>query len=331
MGEQLRERAVVGGGLMGHGIAQVLAWVPGIVRLYDVSSDMLDTAMARIADSLAMIVRKGLVTESDSRKALARIRPTTDLAAAVSSASFVIEAAPEDLALKRQLFADLERLAPPDAILATNTSSLSIAQVSALVERRQRVVGSHFFLPAQIMPLVEVARGESTSDETMSHAVDLWRACGKVPIRVEVDIPGYVANRLQGALAREAINLWARDVASAADIDAAVRLGFGLRFLTTGPLKQRDLGGLDLHVAIADTLWPDLDRRTDASPRVRAKVERGETGLKSGRGFYDWTGQDPEHVRRAIEEDLVSTIAALGIWPGGSPSVGEDDGPRLLA
>ncbi|MDP6107833.1 MAG: 3-hydroxyacyl-CoA dehydrogenase NAD-binding domain-containing protein [Candidatus Brocadiia bacterium] len=324
MGEQPRPRAVVGAGLMGHGIAQVLARLPGAVRLYDVSGDTLDSAMARIGDSLAMLVRRGLVTEADSRDALARIAPTTDLAAAVASASFVIEAAPEDLELKRRLFAEVERLAPADAVLATNTSSLSIAQVSALVEGRQRVVGSHFFLPAQIVPLVEVARGEATSDETMSRTVDLWRACGKAPIRVEVDIPGYVANRLQGALVREAISLWGRDIASAADIDAAVRVGFGLRFLQTGPLAQRDIGGLDLHLAVSQGIWPDLDQRTETHPRVRSKVERGELGLKSGRGFHDWAGRDPDEVRRALDEALVSMMAALGIWPTGSRAEGDD-------
>jgi 3-hydroxybutyryl-CoA dehydrogenase len=309
---------------MGQGIAQVLARLPGTVWLYDVSTSALDTALGRIGDSLAMLVRKELIADADSQQIFERVSPTTDLAAAVSSASFVIEAVPEDLELKRRVFAELEGMVTDDTILATNTSSLSMAQISAHLERRDRVVGSHFFLPAQIVPLVEVARSDWTSDETMSQTVDLWRACGKTPIRVEADIPGYIANRLQGALVREAVSLWARDIASAADIDTAVRLGFGLRFLNAGPLKQRDIGGLDLHVAVSQGMWHDLDQRTETHPRVRSKVERGELGLKSGRGFYDWAGQDPDEVRLAQDEALVSKMAALGIWPSGSRTDHED-------
>ena len=152
----------------------------------------------------------------------------------------------------------------------------------------------------------------------MTRTMDIWRACGKVPIRVEADIPGYVANRIQAAIVREAVNLWSQNVASASDIDTAVRLGFGLRYLHTGPLKQRDIGGLDLHVTIADTMWKDLDNRGDANPKVRSKVDNGEIGLKSGRGFYDWTEKDPEEVLRSLDESLASTMSILGIWPTGA-------------
>ena len=308
------DRAVAGAGLMGHGIAQVLAMRPGTVWLYDVSSEALDRALDLIRDELAMLVRHGLMNEKAHGDALGRIRPTTDLAAAVESAWFVIEAAPEDLVLKQALFADLERLAPADAILATNSSSLSIGQTSARVGRGERVVGSHLFLPAQIMPLVEVSRGPSTSDETMERTAALWKACGKAPIRVERDIPGYVANRMQAAMIREAISLLAQGVASAADIDAAARLGFGLRLLVSGPVEQRDIGGIDLHVAIARQLWPHLDRATGPHQHALGKVERGELGLKTGRGFYDWTGQDPDAVRRARNEALADIVASLGLW-----------------
>ena len=311
-----RSRAVIGAGLMGHGIAQVLAARPGTVWLYDVSTSALDRALDRLRESLAMLVRNSLIAEAETDTVMGRIRPTTDLSQAVQSAWFAIEAAPEDAELKRGLFADLERLAPDDAILATNSSSLTIGQVSTGVANGERLVGSHFFLPPQLMPLVEVSRGPATSDETMSTTVDLWRACGKVPISVEQDIPGYIANRMQGALVREAVSLLQRGVATAADIDTAARLGFGVRMMVSGPLEQRDLGGLDLHLRIAKALWPDLDRSTGPFPVALEKVERGELGLDAGRGFHDWTGQDPESIRQERNEALLTMVTRLGLGPG---------------
>ena len=201
--------------MMGHGIAQVLAFSPGPVTLYDVSEQALERAIGRIEESLALLVRKGLVSEERRGTSLGRISTTTDLAEAVESAGFVIEAAPEDLALKQGLFSDMDRLAPADAILATNSSSLPLGKIASGVKRGERVVGSHFFMPAQLIPLVEVSRGESTTDETVERTVRMWEACGKTPIRVNRDIPGYVANRLQAALVREAVALWSSGVASA--------------------------------------------------------------------------------------------------------------------
>ena len=170
-------------------------------------------------------------------------------------------------------------------------------------------------MPAQLIPLVEVSRGESTSDETVERTVRMWEACGKSPIRVNRDIPGYVANRLQAALVREAVALWSGGVASAGDIDTAVRMGFGLRAMVTGPMRQRDLAGIDLHLAIQRELWPEIDRSVEPNPEVASMVERGELGLKTGRGYFDWSGQDPEQVLRAQNEALVDMMAATGVWP----------------
>lgn len=302
-------RAVIGPGLMGHGIALVMAKVPGDVWLCGESDAVLAVAMTRIDQSLQQLSRYDLVQDTDA--IAARICPTTDLAQAVESACFVVEAVPEDLALKQLLFADIERLAPADAILATNSSGLPIAQSAALVENKARVVGSHFFLPAQIIPLVEVSRGTETSDETMQWTYDHWRACGKEPIRIEKDLPGYVANRMQGALVREATHLLAEGVANAEDIDKAVRVGFGLRYLVSGPLEQRDLGGLDLHVALAGELWPHLDASAGPFPMVKEMVSRGELGLKAGKGFFDWSGLDEDEVRIEKYEALLKLMASM--------------------
>ena len=304
-------RAVIGPGLMGHGIALVLAKRPGDVWLYGISDETLKTGVERIKQSLEQLRRYGLVAGAD--EILARIRPTTDLAQAVAKARLVVEAVPEDLALKQALFAELERLAPEDAILATNSSGLPIAESAAKINSGWRVVGSHFFLPAQIIPLVEVSRGPETSDAVMQWTCDHWRACGKEPVRIEKDLPGYIANRMQGALVREATHLLAEGAASAEDIDKAVRMGFGLRYLVSGPLEQRDLGGLDLHAALAGELWPHLDRSTGPFPFVKEMVARGELGLKTGKGFYDWSGADENEVRDEKYEALLKLMAQLGL------------------
>lgn len=305
--------AVVGAGLMGHGITQVLASTPGTVMLYDVSPDALDLALRRIRQSLDSLEKYDLVDLMEADSCVNRIRPTTDLKEAVATAEFVIEASPEDLELKKDLFTDLERLVQPTTILASNTSGLPIKDITSHLDHQERVVGSHFFLPAQIVPLVEVSRGPRTSDETMDSTMTIWYSCGKRPIRIERDVPGYVANRLQSALVREATHLLSEGVASAEDIDMAVQMSFGLRYLVSGPLEQRDLGGLDLNVALSREMWPHLNTSPGPLPCVVDKVERGELGLKSGKGFFDWGDQDPETVRRDRTERLIQVMSKLGM------------------
>ncbi len=309
--EPIIHRAVIGAGLMGHGIAQVLATVPGTVWLYDISVSALDEALTRIDNALTMLVRHGLTDESNSNDILGRINVTTDLATAVEEAIFVVEAVPENLELKQSIFSDIGKIVNADTVLATNSSSFQIGQIASLVENAERVVGSHFFLPAQIIPLVEVSRGSFTSEETMIRTVELWKSCGKEPIRVERDIPGYVANRLQAALTREAVSLVARGVASAEDIDTAVRRSIGLRSVVSGPLEQRDIAGLDLHVDISRQLWPDLDQSQEPHQYVLNKLKEGDLGLKTGCGFYDWTGKDPEVVRSTKNDVLLSLVSYL--------------------
>ena len=309
--EPIIHRAVIGAGLMGHGIAQVLATVPGVVWLYDISVSALDEALARIDSALTMLVKHELTDESNSKDILGRIHVTTDLDTAIGDAIFVVEAVPENLELKQSIFFDIDKIVSDDTILATNSSSFQIGQITSSVENAERVVGSHFFLPAQIMPLVEVSRGSSTSEETVIRTVELWKSCGKEPIRIERDIPGYVANRLQAALTREAVSLVARGVASAEDIDTAVRRSIGLRSVVSGPLEQRDIAGLDLHVDISRQLWPDLDQSKGPHQYVLDKLKKGDLGLKTGRGFYDWTGKDPEAVRNAKNDVLLSLVSGL--------------------
>ena len=300
---------------MGHGIAHVLAQRAASVTMYDVSREALDLADARIRDTLESLVEHGIVDHAEADGIAGRISGTTDLTEAVEGASVVVEASPEDMDLKRRLFTELERLVLPDAILASNSSGMSVGDMTGHLAHQERVVGSHFFLPAQVIPLVEVSRGPRTSDETMERTIELWRSCGKRSIRIEKDVNGYVANRLQAALVREATNLVAEGVASPEDIDTAVQTSFGLRFMVSGPLEQRDLGGLDLHVALARGLWPHLSKSDGPFAPVVEMVERGDLGLKSGKGFFDWSGRDPEEVRRERTTQMIEVMSRLEMWP----------------
>lgn len=310
--------AVAGAGAMGHGIAEVLARTQPEVWLYDPDAAALDRALALVRESLERLERHGLITPQTARETPARLRTTTDLARAAERSWLVVEAAPERLEVKQELFAELDRLAPEDALLATNTSSFTIAQVAARVaaRRRSRLLGSHFFLPAQIVPLVEVSRTADTGDAAVERVYSLWQRCGKVPIRVRRDVSGYVGNRLQRALMREALAQVAERLASAEDVDRAVRYGFGLRFLVRGPLAQRDVAGLDLAARVQINV--EERERLDAGRRYLLELAAaGHHGLKSGRGLLDWQDLDPERVRRAGDEELARAAAHLLGGAGG--------------
>ena len=246
--------AIVGAGSMGSGLAALFARQGFAVALID----PVDGALAR-AD--AAITRQLTAVGAEVAAVRARIAPSPELAAA-ASADLVIEAAPERLELKQRLFAELDALCPPHTVFATNTSGLSINAIAQAVARRDRFVGAHFFTPADVIPLVEVVRGDATSDATIDFVMTTLRAAGKRPVLVRRDIPGFIANRIQHALAREAIALLEQGVASAADIDEVVRWSLGIRLALTGPLEQRDLNGIDVHHAIASYLYADLENRS---------------------------------------------------------------------
>lgn len=306
--DMIHHATIVGAGLMGADIAVVLTLSGIAVTLVDLSDDHLQLALERMRVSMESLGKANLATEAQVGQALQTVNGTTDRTAAVANTEFVVESVPEDLALKREIFAALDAEAPPEAILTSNTSSLSITAMAAATRRPERVVGSHFILPGTVLPLVEVVRGDQTSDETMQITFDLWQRAGKQPVMVQQDIPGFIHNRLQHALSREAISLWASGVASAEEIDAVVVNGFGLRLGRVGPLAQRDLGGMVMNVAIAASLYPSLSTLNDAPQAMKDLVEQGALGLEAGRGFYDWSDTDPRAMRRDVERTLLSDI-----------------------
>ena len=306
--------AVLGAGSMGHGIAEVLAREFETVWLYDPDLEKLKGAQKRISDSLLRLGKYGLITDQTAKLTLERIKTSSVIKQAVESASFIIEAAPENLQLKQDLLGSLDSISHADAIFATNTSSYTILEISKGVpkNRHSKIVGSHFFLPAQIVPLVEVSRGMLTSDDVFLKTFSLWLRCGKQPIKVNRDIPGYVGNRLQRALIREALALLAEGSATAEDIDLAVKMGFGVRYQVRGPLAQRDFAGLDLAatVQIDET---DQERLKKGRQYLLDLVASGNLGLKTGQGLLNWEGENFDDLQKKDDDRLAQAVAMLGI------------------
>ena len=278
--------AVVGAGTMGHGIAYAAALAGFTVALTDSRAAALDAAVRRIGDLLAGGVQRGKLSDADRAAVAARVRAERALPAAVRDAAVVIEAVVEDLGVKQGLFAQLERAAPASALLATNTSSLSVASIASGAHDPGRVVGMHFFNPVHAMKLVEVVTHPRVAAAVVERAVAFARALGKEPIVVR-DSPGFASSRLGVALGLEAMRMLEQGVASAEDIDKAMELGYGHPM---GPLKVTDLVGLDVRLAIADYLFRTLEEPQFEPPRIlRDKVAKGELGKKTGKGFYTWS------------------------------------------
>jgi 3-hydroxybutyryl-CoA dehydrogenase len=281
---QIETVAVIGAGTMGAGIAQVCAMAGYVTYLRD-SQEVLDRAFARIRESLLSGLARGKLTQEDRDTALGNLFPAADAFEAVRDADLVIEAIPEDLKLKTELFGRIAKRALPDAILATNTSSLSVSRIAEATRRPERVVGLHFFNPAHLMRLVEVVRGERTSDATLSAALEFVRSLGKEPIVVS-DSPGFASSRMGIVLGLEAMRMVEQGVATPEDIDRAMELGYNHPM---GPLRLTDLVGLDVRLGIADYLHSTLGGDQYRAPDLlRRMVAQGKLGKKVGEGFYPW-------------------------------------------
>jgi 3-hydroxybutyryl-CoA dehydrogenase len=276
---------VVGAGTMGHGIAHVAAAAGMEVWVHDVAAEAIRRGLDAVKANLEKGVAKGKVTPEERDGALGRLHAATDLDQAAAGSDLVVEAAPESLELKRELFARLDRTVPEHALLATNTSSLSIDEIAAATGRPERVLGMHFFNPVHLMVLLEIVRGEATTQEAVDRAAEVGRRMGKDPIVVR-NSPGFASSRLGIALGLEAMRMLEQEVASAEDIDKAMTLGYRHPM---GPLRLTDLVGLDVRLAIADYLHAELRSEAFRPPGIlREMVAQGRLGKKTGRGFYDW-------------------------------------------
>jgi 3-hydroxybutyryl-CoA dehydrogenase len=293
---------VVGGGLMGHGIAYLLAAAGHQVGVFELSGD-LRTSLPQRLQSICDLL-------GDDPAVVRRISAHAELAPAVKDAAFVFEAAPEKLPLKQKIFAELESLASADTILASNSSAIPTTEIGRNLVHRERDVGTHVWNPPHLMPLVEVIQNEKTSEAVVARTIELLRDAGKVPVHVRRDIPGFVGNRLQHALKREAIALVAAGVCDAETLDTVVKEGFGARMAVLGPLEQSDLVGLDLTLDISEVLVADLDRSAGPHPFLREKVGAGKLGMKSGEGFRKWTPEQADAVRDRLRSFLAEQVKA---------------------
>jgi 3-hydroxybutyryl-CoA dehydrogenase len=281
---------------MGHGIAQVLAASGASVTLHDPDPAVLASAPDRVAANLRALGLDPAVAR--------RIRLDADLASAVAAADVVFEAAPEDLELKQSLFARLDALAPATSILATNTSVMRVTEIAARAARPERVVGTHWWNPPYLVPLVEVVPGRHTRAEVVDRVCDLLAGVGKTPVRVRQDVPGFIGNRLQHALWRQAFELVDAGVCDAEAIDTVVKASFGPRLAVLGPMENADLVGLDLTLQIHDYVLPTLDPPSAPSAGLRDRADQGRLGMKTGDGVHRWTPERADAVRRRMLEHL---------------------------
>ncbi|WP_076858325.1 3-hydroxyacyl-CoA dehydrogenase family protein [Bradyrhizobium mercantei] len=297
----MKERiAILGGGLMGHGIAQVFACAGHHVRVTDPIREVRERILPRIEASL-----DGLGLD---QAALSRIEVLNTLGPCVADADLVVEAVPEDLELKQRIFADVERATRPDAILASNTSVIPIGQIMSRVADKSRAIGTHWWNPPYLVPLVEVVRTDQASDAVITATMELLRRVGKSPVEVKKDVPGFIGNRLQHALWREAIALVAAGVCDARTVDDVVKSSFGARLAALGPIENADLVGLDLTRAIHSYILPSLDRSTEPSDCLDRLIDEGRLGFKSGRGFLEWPPEAQAALRSKVTNHLKSAF-----------------------
>ena len=308
MGATPEKVAVVGAGLMGHGIAQVFACAGHPVSVYDPQPTALATVHERVAANLR---RLGLPDE-----ALAHISVHERLADALEGAAFVFEAAPEDVDLKVLLIEEITAQAPAGTIVASNTSSMPVAVYAPKAIGAERVIGTHFWNPPYLIPLVEVVEGAETSLATVERTMGILSAAGKLPVHVRKDVPGFVANRLQHALWREAMSIVQHGIADAETVDLCVKNSFGLRLAVMGPLETADLGGLDPVLNIHEQILPFIDRTPGPLPILRDKVATGELGMKTGQGFLPWTEQTAAAAHARLADHLIAALAARKALPG---------------
>lgn len=300
--DEIREIAVLGAGIMGHGIAQSYLMGGYPVRLYDVQESILKTARAHIERNLELFAEYRLIDRGEIGPAVKRLRTSCDLKKTVEDSHFIVEAAPEDLALKQRLFQEVEGLCPREAILASNTSSLTLKDIGAHVRQRERLVTTHWFNPPHLVPTVEVVKGPWTNDETLETAYALLLKIRKVPVKIHQELPGFLVNRIQIAMAREILDLYDKGVASAEDIDRAVRGSIGFRLASIGPLLTMDLGGVRLWLRVCENLLPLINSSTASPKALRDLVAQGRDGIKSGKGFYNYeTDFSKEELDKAVK------------------------------
>ena len=304
---EVRNILVAGGGMMGKNIAFVFSSEPSFrVTVYDIRETDVPGG---IRLNCAQLLEKGVLDPKELEERLERIRFTTDLdSEAVRNADLVVEAVFEDMGVKRETFAKLEARCRPETIFCTNTSVMSPSEISRELKYRERFVGTHFWNPGHLIPLVEVVKSDATSDETARTVMEVLSDVGKKPVLCKKDVPGFIANRMQHALWREAISIVANGIADAETVDLAVKYSFGLRLPQLGPMENADMVGTDLTWSIHDYILQDLEDSHRPSPLLTKLKEEGKLGFKTGEGFQKWTPEETAASAAALNEYLIRML-----------------------
>jgi 3-hydroxybutyryl-CoA dehydrogenase len=298
----------IGTGIMGPGTGVALA-VGGLrTTILSRDAERASRALEAARGQLGFLESQGLLTREHAEAACRRLSASTDLAAAIADADIVIESSPEDMVLKRELFAWMDSVAPPETILASNTSGLSISAIAVGCMHPERVLTAHFWNPPHLMPLVEIVRIARTCEAVVARVAALLIQCGKTPVVIHKDTPGQLGNRLQMALLREAVHIVQEGIADAESVDLAAKMSFGLRLPVMGILEHQDMIGVDLSFAVLDYVAPGLYNHPGAPRLMHEMLQRGELGVKTGKGFYDWGSKDVQAIQDRRDQFLAAFL-----------------------
>lgn len=307
--KSIKNISIFGSGLMGSGISLIFARHGYSVTAYDVDPEQEKAMQNRIRDNLGVILADQQDQDEQIKKVLSRISFTSDFQMAAESADFVVECVLENMDLKQEVFSALDSICRSDVPLASNTSVMSITEISSKCKGKQRIIGTHFWNPPHLLPLVETVRTEDTSEQVIELTMALLKQVGKHPILVQKDVPGFVANRLQHALWREAVSIVEKGIADAKTVDDAIKYSFGLRLPVLAPLENADLVGTDLTLSIHQYILPHLENSPNPSPYLEKLVEAGKLGFKSGSGFKEWSKEQQVVLQNTLIKHLVNAAA----------------------
>ena len=305
---QFQTAAIIGTGMMGPGIAGTLALGGVHSTILSRTAEGAIKGLESARRQIRLLEENGLADSARAARALELVDASTAFDATIARVDLVIESAPENMEFKQKLFAHMDSIAKPDAVLTSNTSGLSITAIASLCRRSERVLTTHFWNPPHLMPLVEIVKGEKTSDAVAEAVRELLIACGKIPVIVKKDRPGQLGNRLQMALVREAANIVAEGIADAEAVDTVIKNGLGLRTPAYGTLEHLDVTGLDLGLAVVEYVAPDLYNEPRAPEYFRDLVRRGDLGAKTGKGFYDWSTRSADEVKARRDQFLMEVL-----------------------